>query len=159
MLAAAADRFGRVDAVLANAGFGSKPGFEGGDVDHWRSMVLTNVYGAAITARAAIPHLKRTRGHFLLTGSIAGRVAVPGSLYSSTKWAVSGMAESLRQELAESAVRVTVIEPAKIDTPFFDAKPEIAAEPDDVARAVLYAVLQPADVNVDVLRVRSVHQR
>lgn len=158
LMAKAADAYGRIDAVFANAGFGSKPGFADGDVDHWRSMVLTNVYGAAITARAAIPHLKRSTGHFLLTGSIAGRIAVPGSLYSSTKWAVAGMAESLRQELAEDGVRVTVIEPAKIDTPFFDTQPEIAAEPDDVARAVLYAVQQPASVNIDALRVRNVRQ-
>jgi NADP-dependent 3-hydroxy acid dehydrogenase YdfG len=158
LIAAATAAFGRVDVVFANAGFGSKPGFEGGDVDHWREMVLTNVYGAAITARAAIPALKATRGHFLLTGSTAGRIAVPGSLYSSTKWAVSGMAESLRQELAESGVRVTVIEPAKTDTPFFDTRPETAAEPDDIARAVLYAVTQPPEINVDVLRVRAVAQ-
>ena len=158
LIAKASDAFGRVDVVFANAGFGSKPGFEGGDVDHWRSMVLTNVYGAAITARAAIPALKATKGHIVLTGSVAGRIAVPGSLYSSTKWAVAGMAESLRQEVAEAGVRVTVIEPAKIDTPFFDQQPEIAAEPDDVARAVLYAVTQPPAVNIDVLRVRSVFQ-
>ncbi len=54
-------------------------------------MVLTNVYGAALTVRATLPAVKETRGHLVLTGSVAGRRALPGSLYSATKWAITGM--------------------------------------------------------------------
>ena len=61
--------------------------------DHWRSMVLTNVYGAALTIRATIAALRESTGHLLLTGSVAGRRALPGSLYSCTKWAVTAMAK------------------------------------------------------------------
>ena len=89
------DSFGRIDAVFANAGFGAKRGFLEGEVDHWRSMVLTNVLGVALTIRATLPHLlERGAGHYLLTSSVAGRRALPGSLYSATKWAVSAMGEA-----------------------------------------------------------------
>jgi NADP-dependent 3-hydroxy acid dehydrogenase YdfG len=61
-------------------------------------MVLTNVYGTALTARAVLPHLARSRGHLILTGSVAGRVTGPGQLYSATKWAVTAIAQSIRAE-------------------------------------------------------------
>ncbi len=68
MAAAALERFGRIDAVFANAGFGASRGFLEESVEHWRSMVLTNVYGAALTVRATLPHLlERGDGHFLIT--------------------------------------------------------------------------------------------
>ena len=86
-------------------------------------MVLTNVYGAALTIRATLPAVRETRGHVLLTGSVAGRRALPGSLYSATKWAVTAMGESLRQEVDGTGVRVTLIEPGMVDTPFFDNRP------------------------------------
>src|SRR3954468_20586180 len=81
-VARATEAFGGLDAVFANAGFGGERGWEKQDVEHWREMVLTNVYGAAITVRAALPALRERRGHILLTGSVAGRRALPGSLYS-----------------------------------------------------------------------------
>jgi NADP-dependent 3-hydroxy acid dehydrogenase YdfG len=123
-------------------------------------MVLTNVYGAALTIRATIPALKESKGHLLLTGSVAGRRALPGSLYSSTKWAVTGMGESARQELNDTGVRVTVIEPGMVDTPFFEngAAPG-ALTADDVARAVMFAVSQPPHVDVNEILVRPTSQQ
>ena len=149
---------GRVDVVFANAGFGAKRGFTEGDVEQWKSMVLTNVYGAALTIRATMEPLKQSRGHLLLTGSVAGRRAMPGSLYSATKWAVTGMGESARQELNGTGVRVTLIEPGKVDTPFFDQRPEDALEADDIARAVMYAVSQPPHVDVNEILIRPTAQ-
>src|SRR5581483_3258520 len=113
LVAAALEAFGRIDVAFANAGFGAPRGFANPSVsvDHWRSMVLTNVYGAALTIRAVIGALRESRGHLLLTGSVAGRRALPGSLYSATKWAVTAMGESARLELDGSGVRVTLIEP------------------------------------------------
>ncbi len=73
-------RFGRLDVAFANAGFGATRGFLEESPEHWRAMVLTNVYGAALTIRATIPALKESQGHLLLTGSVAGRRALPGSL-------------------------------------------------------------------------------
>jgi NADP-dependent 3-hydroxy acid dehydrogenase YdfG len=153
-VAAAVEGFGRLDVAFANAGFGAKRGFLEESPEHWRAMVLTNVYGAALTIRAAIPPLRESRGHLLLTGSVAGRVALPGSLYSATKWAVTAMAEGARQDLRGSGVRVTLIEPGMVDTPFFDNAVSGALQPDDVARAVLFAVEQPEHVDVADVMIR-----
>ncbi len=155
----ALEHFGQLDVAFANAGFGAKRGFLEESPEHWREMVLTNVYGAALTIRATLPALKQARGHLLLTGSVAGRRALPGSLYSSTKWAVTGMAESARQELNDSGVRVTVIEPGMVDTPFFsDGAPREALRAEDVARAVMFAVSQPPHVDVNEILVRPTAQ-
>jgi hypothetical protein len=89
---------------------------------------------------------------------VAGRRALPGSLYSATKWAVTGMGESARQELNGSGVRVTLIEPGMVDTPFFDNRPTDALHPDDIARAVMFAVSQPPHVDVNEILVRPTAQ-
>jgi NADP-dependent 3-hydroxy acid dehydrogenase YdfG len=158
MVEQALDRFGRLDVAFANAGFGAKRGFLEESVEHWRSMVLTNVYGAALTIRATLPALKDSRGHLLLTGSVAGRRALSGSLYSATKFAVTAMGESARQELNETGVRVTLIEPGMVDTPFFSNQPTNALQADDIARAVMFAVSQPASVDVNEILVRPTAQ-
>jgi NADP-dependent 3-hydroxy acid dehydrogenase YdfG len=158
LTAAAVDAFGRIDVAFANAGFGAKRGWLEETPEHWRDMVLTNVLGAAYTVRATLPELRRTRGHVLLTGSVAGRRALPGSLYSCTKWAVTAMGEAVRAELGDSGVRTTVVEPGAVDTPFFDAPAEGRLEPDDIARAVVYAITQPAHVDVNEILVRPLSQ-
>jgi NADP-dependent 3-hydroxy acid dehydrogenase YdfG len=154
----ALERFGRVDVVFANAGFGAKRGFLAETPELWRDMVLTNVLGLAYTIRAAIPALRDSHGHLVLTSSVAGRRALPGSLYSATKHAATAMAESLRQE-ADGAFRVTAIEPGMVDTPFFENPPKIEAlQPDDIARTVLWAVQQPAHVDVNEILIRPTAQ-
>jgi NADP-dependent 3-hydroxy acid dehydrogenase YdfG len=161
LVSQALDRFGQIDAVFVNAGFGAKRGFLEETPEFWREMVLTNVLGAAYTIRATLPHIReRGTGHYLLTSSVAGRRALPGSLYSSTKWAVTGMGESLRQELraAESRVRVTVVEPGMVDTPFFENRPSNALEPDDIARIVMFTLSQPEHVDVNEVLVRPTSQ-
>ena len=163
LVAETIERFGRVDAAFANAGFGAKRGFLEEEPDFWRSMVLTNVLGPALTIRAVLPHfLEQDSGHFLITSSVAGRRALPGSLYSATKHAVTAMGEALRAELRQMhqnvSVRVTLIEPGMVDTPFFDNKPEGALESDDIARAVLYALDQPPGVDINEMLIRPVKQ-
>ncbi|HEY0632514.1 MAG TPA: SDR family oxidoreductase [Thermoleophilaceae bacterium] len=161
-VAAALERFGRIDAAFANAGFGAARGFLKEDPEQWRQMVLTNVLGVAYTIRAVLPHFKeRGAGHFLLTSSVAGRRSLPGSLYSATKWAVSGMGESLRQELRQdegSQIRVTLVEPGMVDTPFFDNRPTGALEADDIARIVMFVLDQPSHVDVNEVLVRPTSQ-
>ena len=158
----ALDAFGSIDVVFANAGFGGARSFspETADpVEDWKAMILTNVYGVALTIRATIDHLRASQGHLLITSSVAGRRSLPGSLYSATKFAATAMGESVRQELNGSGCRVTVVEPGMVDTPFFDNKPQLRAlEGDDVARAVLYAVQQPAHVDVNELLIRPTAQ-
>ena len=163
LVAAADEAFGRLDAVFANAGFGAKRGFLEESEEHWREMVLTNVLGPALTIRASLPRLlEADAGHILLTSSVAGRRALPGSLYSATKWAVTGMAESLRQELRQmhenSSVRVTMIAPGMVDTPFFDDRPENALTDDDIADAALYALTRPDRVDINEILLRPASQ-
>ena len=158
MVATVLDRFGQLDVAFANAGFGAKRGFLNESPEFWRSMVLTNVYGAALTIRATVEALTASKGHLLLTGSVAGRRALPGSLYSATKWAVTAMGEGARQELNGTGVRVTLIEPGAVDTPFFENQPKTALVAEDVARAVMYAVSQPPSVDVNEILIRATSQ-
>jgi NADP-dependent 3-hydroxy acid dehydrogenase YdfG len=158
MVRSALDAYGRLDVVFANAGFGAPRGFLESTPEHWKSMVLTNVYGVALTLRATLPALKDSQGHLLITSSVAGRRALPGSLYAATKWAVTAMGEAARQELNETGVRVTLIEPGMVDTDFFDEPVSDALQADDVARAVLYAVEQPPHVDVNEILVRPTAQ-
>jgi len=159
LVARALDEYGRIDVAFANAGFGGPRGFGEGEVEHWKEMVLTNVYGAALTIRATREALIETKGHLLLTGSVAGRRALQGSLYSATKWAVTGMGESARQDFNDTGVRVTLIEPGMVDTPFFDDPPKIEAlKADDIARAVMFVVQQPPHVDVNEILIRPTDQ-
>lgn len=161
---AALERFGRIDVVFANAGFGATRGFTEESVEHWRSMVLTNVFGVALTIRATLPHLlERGDGHFLVTSSIAGRRVLPGSLYSATKWAATAIGEALRAELRQmhdnTAIKVTLIEPGMTDTDFFDNRPgEWALQDSDIAKAVLYALEQGPNVDVNEILIRPTSQ-
>lgn len=159
MAAATRERFGSIDAVFANAGFGARRGFETETPEHWRSMVLTNVLGVALTIRATIADLKEVQGHMLITGSVAGTRALPGSLYAATKAAVHSIAEGLRLELDGTGVRTTLIAPGMVDTPFFDKSPMAGAlHDDDIAEAVLYALSQPARADVNMVLVRPTAQ-
>jgi len=158
MVKQATERFGQIDAVFVNAGFGAKRGFLNESPELWRDMILTNVYGAALTVRATLEEVKKSAGHFLLTGSVAGRRALPGSLYSCTKWSVTAMGEALRLELNDSGCRVTLIEPGMVATPFFDNQPQNALQAEDVARAVIYALEQPKHVDVNEILIRPTAQ-
>ncbi len=159
----AMQHFGRLDAVFANAGFGAKRGFLESSPQHWEAMIDTNVLDVALTIRATLPLLlDAKRGHYVITGSVAGRRVLPGSLYSATKWAAGAIAEALRQELRQmhdSDIRVTLLAPGMVDTPFFDQRPGSGAlAADDVARAALFALSQPEHVDVSEILIRPASQ-
>jgi NADP-dependent 3-hydroxy acid dehydrogenase YdfG len=144
--------FGSLDAVFANAGTGGEPGgFSGAPVESWQRIVNTNILGVAYTLRASLAEIKKTQGHVIITGSIAGRRVLSGSMYSVSKWAVSAIGYNLREELRGTGVRVTLIEPGMVDTPFFDDPKPDALRPDDVARTVLFALSQPPGVDISEL--------
>lgn len=104
--------FGRLDTVVANAGFATHDTVAEGDPAGWSEMVLTNVLGPALLIRASIDALKETRGRIVLVGSVAGHVHGPGNIYGATKWAVTGLAENTRRQVTEFGVGVTLISPA-----------------------------------------------
>jgi len=121
------------------------------------------VLGVALTVRATLPtFLEQDSGHFVITGSVAGRRALAGSLYSATKWAVGAIAESLRQEVRQmhgsSGIRVTLVAPGMTDTEFFDQRPGNALDGADIGRAVVYALKQPAHVDVNEILIRPASQ-
>lgn len=148
------ERFGRLDAAFANAGVGlDTPGTEAGDPDEWRALIDLNIIGLLYTARAALPELRKTKGHLLLTGSMAGKVHLSGSIYGASKWFVHGYAGNMAQEMRDWGGRCTLIAPGMVDTPFFDeAKPD-KLKPEDIAEAVLFALNQPARANVSEIAV------
>jgi len=158
LVARAVEAFGSIDVVFANAGFGAERSFLGDSPEHWREMVLTNVLGVAYTIRATLAELRAREGHVVITSSAAGRRAIQGSLYSATKHAVTAMGESLRQEVNGTGMRVTLIEPGGVDTPFFDNPADGRLQAQDIARAVMFAVGQPPHVDVNEMLIRPTAQ-
>lgn len=144
-----ADDAGGLDAVFANAGKGlATPGTEAGDPDEWRSMIDVNIMGVLYTARAALPHLRQTGGHLVITGSAAGRRYISGSIYGASKWFIHGYAGNMAEEMREWGGRCTVIAPGMVDTPFFDSPKPDKLHPEDVAAAVMHALEAPARAGV-----------
>ncbi|UUU29607.1 SDR family NAD(P)-dependent oxidoreductase [Streptomyces sp. CA-210063] len=154
--------FGRIDTVLANAGFATHDTVAEGDPAGWTEMVLTNVLGPALLIRAAIDALKETRGRIMLVGSVAGFVHGPGNIYGATKWAVTGLAENTRRQVTEWGVGVTLIAPGRVETPFWDAygslPPGHLLTADQIADSVVWAIRQPAGVDINTVVVRPIGQ-
>ncbi|WP_426997105.1 SDR family oxidoreductase [Pseudarthrobacter sp. N5] len=157
-VAAAVEKMGGIDVAVANAGFSAPGNLADGDPDVWRDMVLTNVYGPAILAKAALPQLIHNCGQMVLIGSTAGRKVYPGNLYTATKWAVTGYAESLRQQLVGTGVRVLHIAPGQVDTPLWKETPDAAIAPESVAGTMLWALSQPPGVDVSDVTIRATGQ-
>lgn len=166
MVEACVDAFGRVDFVVANAGIGDYSSLDAGDPERWRRVVETNFLGVLHTVRAAFPRMKeRGTGHIVLMASIAGRWTWVGEpVYIATKWAVVGLGWALRKEALEHNVRVTMIEPGMVDTPLVRSTEEgrselerfAALSVDDVARAVVFALAQPASMAVSEMMITPI---
>lgn len=154
--------FGRIDTVLANAGFGTHDTVAEGDPAGWPEMVLTNVLGPALLIRASIDALKETRGRIMLVGSVAGFIHGPGNIYGATKWAVTGLAENTRRQVTEWGVGVTLIAPGRVETPFWDSygslPPGHLLTADQIADSVVWAIRQPVGVDINTVVVRPIGQ-
>lgn len=143
------EKFGSVDAAFANAGRGSAgAGIEEGDPEDWDGMVDLNIKGALYTAHAALPHLKPVKGQFLVTGSMAGRNHLKGSVYGATKWFIHGFAGNLAQEMSEWGGRCMVVSPGMVDTGFFDSPKPDKLKPEDIADAMVFALNANPRANV-----------
>lgn len=166
------ERFGRLDILVANAGFGYRRPVVEGDIAVWKDMIDTNVYGLLLTLKYGVaPMLERGGGHVIVMSSVAGRVATPsGAAYCGTKFAASAVADSLRQEVGPKGVRVTAIEPGVVISEFQEKAqytPDIVANmlkgadplvPLDIARAVVFALEMPANMGVTEIVVRPTGQ-
>ena len=155
---------GAPDIIVSNAGAFSIAPLEDTPIDALKTALRLNVASPFLLVRHFLADLKKeNRGHIVTIGSVADRAAYPGNaLYSATKFGARGMHEVLREETRGTGVRATLVSPGPTDTEIWDAvdpdsRPGFTPrakmmKPGDVARAVLWAVTQPAHVNVDELR-------
>ncbi|GAA1687097.1 SDR family NAD(P)-dependent oxidoreductase [Fodinicola feengrottensis] len=165
---------GGLDILVNNAGLMLLGKIVGADTTDWTRMINTNVLGLMFLTHAALPHLLERKGHLIQMSSVAGRTARMGSgAYNASKWAVNAFSESLRQEVTERGVRVTLIEPGAVDTELRDhitdpAAKKVAVEraanmrtltSEDIANAVVYAVSQPDHVAINEILVRPTDQQ
>lgn len=157
------ESWGRLDTVIANAGYSLPGTLEDHDPQAMRAMILTNVLGPALLVRETLPHLRKSNGRVVIVGSVAGTRNTPGNLYSVTKWAAHALAENVRLLAAKDRVGVTLVAPGVVDTPFWDerggspaAAPTLTAE--QVAETILFAINQPEGVDVNQLVVRPIGQ-
>jgi NADP-dependent 3-hydroxy acid dehydrogenase YdfG len=172
MIAAGLKAFGRVDVLVNNAGYMAIAPMSATLTDEWDRMIDINIKGLLYGVAAALPVFEaQGAGHFVNLSSIAGRkVFSPGgTVYSGTKFAVSAISEGLRHEVG-SKIRVTVISPGGVDTELkhgssdaeslktLDDFYKIAIGPDAIARAIAYAVEQPANVDVSEIAIRPTAQ-
>jgi NADP-dependent 3-hydroxy acid dehydrogenase YdfG len=165
---AALERFGRLDFVVANAGLTDQGTVADGDPEIWRRVLETNVLGAAYVIKATLAVLQaQGSGDIVLMSSVAGREIHPGEpIYAASKWAVVALGRALRSEVREYGVRVTLIEPGLVETSMARSNPTIEAwldavdplHPDDVARAVVYALTQPPHVVVGEILLRPLRE-
>ncbi|MDC0766511.1 SDR family oxidoreductase [Streptomyces sp. HD] len=154
--------FGRLDTVVANAGFATHDTVAEGDPSGWTEMVLTNVLGPALLIRASVDALRESRGRIVLVGSVAGFVHGPGNIYGATKWAVTGLAENTRRQVTDWGIGVTLIAPGRVETPFWDSHgslpPGHLLTADQIADSVVWAVRQPDGVDINTVVVRPLGQ-
>ncbi|MEY9928406.1 NADP-dependent 3-hydroxy acid dehydrogenase YdfG [Catenulispora sp. GP43] len=155
------ERWGRLDTVIANAGFSLPGTLEDHDPEDMRAMVLTNVLGPALLVRETLPALRESKGRIVVVGSVAGIRYTPGNLYSVTKWAVHALVENVRLLVGKDGVGVTLVAPGVVDTAFWDERggaPEASLTAEQIATTIVFALSQPADVVVNQLVVRPLGQ-
>ena len=120
-------KFGRIDVVVNNAGFGLFGAFEAASQEQIERQFHTNVFGLMNVCREILPYFRvQKRGMIVNVASVGGRMTFPfSSLYNSTKWAVEGFSESLQYELEPFNIRIKIIEPGPIKTDFYDRSRDI----------------------------------
>ncbi|WP_431683122.1 SDR family oxidoreductase [Kitasatospora sp. KL5] len=159
---ATAEHFGRLDHVIANAGFSTHDNLADGDPDKWREMLLVNVLGPALLVKAALPALKESGGRIVLIGSTAGIKNTPGNTYSISRTALTALAENTR--VLVTGAGVTPVAPGRVDTPFWSTHPDHTVAPgpvltvEHIADAVVGALGRPKGVDVNTVVVRPTGQ-
>jgi NADP-dependent 3-hydroxy acid dehydrogenase YdfG len=168
----ACERFGKLDVLVNNAGIAPTSLLDELRVDDWEEMIDVNIKGVLYGIAAALPVFRKQGfGHIINTASTAGLITKPTmSVYSGTKFAVRAISEGLRQEAGDK-LRVTIISPGFVQTNLADSmtNPEVKAQiagamgkmaisPDAIARAIAFAIEQPADVDVGEIVIRPTAQ-
>ncbi|WP_119066343.1 SDR family oxidoreductase [Rubrobacter indicoceani] len=168
---AAVAEYGRIDVLINNAGLMPLSPMEALKVDEWDTMVDVNIKGVLYGIAAALPKMQEQHeGQFINLSSVAGHVVFPNSaVYSGTKYAVWAISEGLRQEVGDE-IRVTTISPGAVQSELLtkitheetaegaSALGDLAIDPSSVARAIAYAIEQPADVDTNEIILRPTAQ-
>jgi len=172
LVSLALDRYGQLDVLINNAGIMPVSPLDDLRVEDWENMIDINIKGVLYGIAAALPVFRKQGfGHFVNTASTAGHKTVPNqSVYSATKFAVRAISEGLRMEAGEK-LRVTIISPGFVNTNFAEGvtNPEVKAQlenardkfalpPEAIARAIVFAIEQPSDVDVNEIIVRPTAQ-
>jgi len=170
---AAVQACGRIDVMINNAGLMPQSLLERLKIDEWDRMIDVNIKGVLYGIAAALPYMKQQKaGHFINVSSVAGhKVRAGGAVYAATKHAVRALSEGLRQEVKPYNIRTTVISPGAVATQLPDSVTdqdaadrirkfyaEVAIPADSFARAVVYAMSQPEDVDVNEILFRPTRQ-
>jgi NADP-dependent 3-hydroxy acid dehydrogenase YdfG len=169
---AAVEAYGRVDVMINNAGVMPQAPLERLRIDEWDRMIDVNIKGVLYGIAAALPNMKQqTAGHFINVSSVAGHKVGPGfAVYAATKHAVRALSEGLRQEVKPYNIRTTVISPGAVATelPQSTTEPDVAERvrkvyetaipADSFARAVVFAISQPDDVDINEILFRPTRQ-
>jgi NADP-dependent 3-hydroxy acid dehydrogenase YdfG len=168
----ACERYGKLDVLVNNAGIAPIAPLDDLRVQEWEDMIDINVKGVLYGIAAALPVFRKQGfGHFVNTASTAGLITMPNmAVYSATKFAVRAISEGMRREAGDK-LRVTVISPGFVQTNLADSIPnpatkaqiagtmeKIAIPPDAIARAIAFAIEQPANVDVGEIIVRPTSQ-
>lgn len=169
----AVQSFGRVDVIINNAGLMPQSLLEHLKIDEWDQMIDVNIKGVLYGIAAVLPHMMRQKaGHIINVSSVAGHRVGPGSsVYAATKFAVRALSEGLRQEVKPYNIRTTVISPGAVTTELPNTVTEpaaaerirkfyqqVAIPADSFARAVAFAMEQPADVDINEILFRPTRQ-
>ncbi len=163
---------GRLDVIINNAGLMPLSPFERLKIEDWDRMIDVNIKGVLYGVAAALPHMKAQRsGHIINVSSVAGHKVRPGgAVYAATKHAVRALSEGLRQEVKPYNIRTTIISPGAVATELPDSvtEPDVAANvrktyenaipADSFARAVVFAMSQPEDVDINEILFRPTSQ-
>ena len=169
----AVEKYGNVDVVINNAGLMPHSPLERLKIDDWNQMIDVNIKGVLYGIAAALPYMKtQMSGHIINVSSVAGHKVNPGgAVYSATKYAVRAISEGLRQEVKPYNIRTTVISPGAVATelPNSATEPDVAAgikkfyddfaiPADSFARAVVFAMSQPEEVDINEILFRPTRQ-
>ncbi|MBF7020283.1 SDR family oxidoreductase [Staphylococcus sp. 18_1_E_LY] len=154
-------QFGKIDVLVNSAGQMLSSTVTDGDVEAWDTMLDVNVKGMLYGINAVLPKfLEQSSGHIINIASISGfEVTKQSTLYSMTKTAVHTLTQGLEKELAKTGVRATSISPGMVETSMTESTDwggRKKLEPKDIAEAAIYALQQPAHVNVNEVTVRPV---
>jgi NADP-dependent 3-hydroxy acid dehydrogenase YdfG len=168
------EQFGRIDSLINNAGVMLLGPIDGANTEDWRRMIDVNLLGLMYATHAVLPMMKSQKtGHIINVSSVAGRtISSYGAVYCATKFAVGAFSESLRQQVYQDNIRVTIVEPGVVATELVQHITHTETknmaetvygsmktlESEDIANAIVYALTQPDRVNVNELLIRPTAQ-